>query len=190
MSSIPSKTPVESIMATKPVPECLSELIGFLEGLQGRVPLDKLHRLLKGLDVCHEQLQEFTRFSDCTYRRNLICEGEWYELLCICWRSGQRSPIHNHAGSTCGLRIIQGCATETLFESSPCGQIKAANSSDFGEGYVCTSQDADIHQVSNLQATDCDLITLHIYSPPLRTMDTYSLLGPESVEYSPTNIDD
>jgi hypothetical protein len=29
--------------------------------------------------------------------------------------------------------------------------------------------------VSNVQAGDADLVTLHVYSPPLLTMGTYSL---------------
>ena len=37
------------------------------------------------------------------------------------------------------------------------------------------SQDTDMHQVSNLQAGSADLVTLHIYSPPLLWMGTYSM---------------
>ncbi len=32
-----------------------------------------------------------------------------------------------------------------------------------------------MHQISNLQAGAADLVTLHIYSPPLVRMGTYSL---------------
>jgi hypothetical protein len=32
-----------------------------------------------------------------------------------------------------------------------------------------------MHQISNLQAGDADLVTLHVYSPPLMWMGTYSL---------------
>jgi cysteine dioxygenase len=40
---------------------------------------------------------------------------------------------------------------------------------------ICVSRDEDIHQMSNLQADDADLVTLHIYSPPLLSMNAYSL---------------
>ena len=46
-------------------------------------------------------------------------------------------------------------------------------------GHVCGSQDGDIHQVSNLAPNDSALVTLHIYSPPLLRMGTYSLTNPE-----------
>ncbi len=168
-------------------PQALKELVQYLEGLNERASIEKLNELLVGLEIRREDLESCIRFGPATYRRNLICESEWFELLCICWKSGQRSPIHNHAGSTCGLRIIQGVATETLFEWTDCGQIKAVQSTDCQADGVCTTQDAEIHQVSNLQGAGSDLITLHIYSPPLRTMDTYSLLG-DVEEYRPTNF--
>jgi hypothetical protein len=40
---------------------------------------------------------------------------------------------------------------------------------------LCGSEDTDIHQVSNLQADDAVLVTLHVYAPPLHRMGTYSL---------------
>jgi cysteine dioxygenase len=66
--------------------------------------------------------------------------------------------------------------TETLFEVAANGQIKANFSRDLPPGGVIGSEDADIHQVSNLQGGGARLITLHVYSPPLAVMGTYSLL--------------
>lgn len=45
---------------------------------------------------------------------------------------------------------------------------------DLAEGQVCGTQDDDLHQVSNLQAGDADLVTLHVYTTPLVWMGTYS----------------
>jgi cysteine dioxygenase len=171
----------------KCIPNELRELVDYLEGIDERADLERLHQLLSSNTVSLDSLSEFVEFGDKTYRRNLISQGRWYELLCICWRSGQRSPIHDHAKSTCGLKILTGVATETTFEITDCGQIKAVKSSDCGVGTVCTSQDADIHQVSNLQSAGTDLVTLHIYSPPIGCMDTYSLVGDDRAIYYPKN---
>ncbi len=46
-------------------------------------------------------------------------------------------------------------------------------------GHVCASQDDDTHQVSNLQSQGQNLVTLHIYSPPLRAMQKFSITGGE-----------
>ncbi len=158
------------------IPNCLTRLVDFLNALESRAPIEQLRHHLTQLDVKADDLTPFSIFGDTCYRRNLISEGPWFELLCICWKSGQRSPIHNHAGSTCGLRIIEGVATETAFETTPCGQIKPTKSVDYEPGLVCCTQDSQIHQVSNLQPANQCLRTLHIYSPPLRTMQTYSLM--------------
>jgi hypothetical protein len=54
--------------------------------------------------------------------------------------------------------------------------VKAIFSRDLSPGSVMGSEDTDIHQVSNLQLGDADLVTLHVYSPPLLWMGTYSLM--------------
>jgi cysteine dioxygenase len=107
----------------------LDELVTYLEGLQARPPLDELAAELQELDVDCADLADFIRFSNRTYMRNLVRGGTWYNLLVLCWKNGQRSPIH----------------------------------------------DSDMHQVSNLQPGTADLVTLHVYSPPLLRMGTYSL---------------
>jgi cysteine dioxygenase len=105
-------------------------------------------------------------------------------LLALCWKNGQRSPIHDHAGSSCGIRVLRGTMTETRFEFAPNGHVKAVSSKDYGAGSVLGSQDFDLHQISNLQANDADLVTLHVYSPPLFRMGTYSLMDTSRGEES------
>jgi cysteine dioxygenase len=153
----------------------LSTLVRYLDGLAGRAPLEELTGQLAKLEVDCRELASFIRFSDRHYMRNLVRAGPWYNLLVLCWKNGQRSPIHDHTGSSCGVRVLRGTMTETLFEFAPNGHIKATFSRDLPAGGVCGSQDADIHQVSNLQPGIADLVTLHVYSPPLLWMGTYSL---------------
>ncbi len=167
----------------------LGELIEYLESLTDRAPLDVLERRLRDLDIQVEDVAEYAQFNEKNYRRNLIRGGEWYHLLVLCWRSGQRSPIHNHAQSTCGLKVLRGVATETKFEMTPSNLVKAVSSRDQHEGLICASQDADMHQISNLQAEGEDLITLHIYSPPLVKMKTFSLTDRTVGEYIPEIIE-
>jgi len=93
----------------------------------------------------------------------------------LCWKNGQRSPIHDHAESTCAFRVLRGTATETAFQFAPNGHVWATGSRQHRPGSVVSSQDSDMHQVSNLQDGNADLITLHVYTPPLLWMGTYSL---------------
>jgi cysteine dioxygenase len=153
----------------------LNELIAYLDSLQERAALQRLVAELEELRVDCGELGEHVRFSDQQYARNLVRKGPWYHLLVLCWRNGQRSPIHDHAGSTCGVRVLRGVMTETTFAFTPNGHVKAVGSRDLAAGAVCGTQDDDLHQVSNLQAGDADLVTLHVYTPPLVWMGTYSM---------------
>lgn len=165
--------------------QVLEPLFEYLDSLTDRAPLDELQSRLESLDLEVADVAEFVRFHPEQYLRNLVRKGPHYHVLVICWRSGQRSPIHNHAQSTCGLRVLRGIATETVFDTSPSGLIKPMYSHELPSGHVVASQDADIHQVSNLEAAGSDLITLHIYSPPLLRMDTYSLVDRHIGEFQP-----
>jgi cysteine dioxygenase len=156
----------------------LDTLIGYLDGLRERPWLDELAVLMRRLELSRADLAKWVRFSDRSYQRNLVRAADHYHLWVLCWRNGQRSPIHDHKGSACGVRIIEGTATVTLFERAKNGHIKAVASEDHGPNDVVVSADDDIHQVSNLQSGNADLITLHIYTPPLLRMGTYSILEP------------
>ena len=64
---------------------------------------------------------------------------------------------------------------ENALETATNGHMLTAQSTHFQEGSVTVSKDNDIHQISNLQAGDEPLITLHVYSPPLSQFHLYQL---------------
>lgn len=156
--------------------QTLDDLYAYLDRLGGQAPLDELQAQVNELDIDETNLAPFVRFAERTYRRNLVRVGAWYNVWVLCWRNGQRSPIHDHRGSSCVIRVLHGTMTETLFERAPNGHIKPNFSRDVAPGGVVGSEDRDVHQVSNLQADNAELITLHVYSPPLAVMGTYSLM--------------
>jgi DMSO/TMAO reductase YedYZ molybdopterin-dependent catalytic subunit len=154
----------------------LDALFHYLDNLQGRPSLTELADQLKRLPLDVKDLTGYLRFSDSAYQRILVRAGRWYHVWVLCWKNGQRSPIHDHKGSCCAVRVLRGTATVTRCEFAPNGHVKAVASRDFSAGSVLANQDDDVHQVSNLQAGSADLVTLHVYAPPLLRMGTYSLL--------------
>jgi cysteine dioxygenase len=153
----------------------LDELLDYLDHLEERASLPELTARLARTEISCADVADFTRFSDRGYTRNLVQQGEHYALLVLCWKNGQRSPIHDHHGSSCAVRVLRGTATETVFDFSPNGDVWAVSSRQHRPGTVVGSQDSDVHQISNLQAGDADLVTVHVYSPPLMWMGTFSL---------------
>jgi cysteine dioxygenase len=154
------------------------EFLDVMDGYAARVPLAELLSRLAELDVELQEVAGCVRFGECNYQRNPLHLGNAYHALVLCWRNGQRSPIHDHRGSSCAVRVLAGVATETQFERSANGLIYPTFSRELHEGSVIGSQDADIHQMSNLQPGGADLVTLHVYSPPLLVMSKYSLVDP------------
>ena len=150
--------------------------LGELDRYAGRIPLAELQSWVEKSSISLDQVQPFLRFADDHYVRNLIYAGPSFQALVLCWHSGQRSPIHDHRSSSCAVKILSGVATETSFALAPNGMVYATASRLLTSGDWCASQDADIHQMSNLQPLGHDLVTLHIYSPPLFRMNMYSLL--------------
>ena len=98
--------------------------------------------------------------------------------MIMCWHAGQRSSIHDHAGSLGGLKILRGALTESLFEKAPNGMIKSQNSIDYAAGEARVEETSLIHQISNLQNENGRAISVHVYVPPLIRMNVYSLEDP------------
>jgi cysteine dioxygenase len=51
--------------------------------------------------------------------------------------------------------------------------VRPVATREFLPGQVCCTQDTDIHQVCNTQSDGGNLVTLHVYSPPLAEMQTW-----------------
>jgi cysteine dioxygenase len=157
------------------VKQSLKTLFARLDLCEAAIPLAELQAELKNTELASEDFQGLIAFDEKTYRRNLLHEGPAYHALVICWRPGQRSPIHDHSGSSCAVHVLDGIATETAFAQTAQGHVYATASADHPVGGLLGSFDTDTHQLSNLQPPGQDLITLHLYSPALREMKRFSL---------------
>ncbi len=164
----------------------LSEIVAQLSSLTKPASLDELHSILGDLEIERADVEDFCLFNPLCYSRNPVAANENFELLCICWLPGQSSLIHDHTGSACGVRVITGAMTETIFERTTENRARPVRTNHYDAGYVCGSCDREIHQISNFQAGDRVLITLHVYSPPLAQMNNYVDEDSSSVLYSCT----
>lgn len=134
--------------------------------------------ILRRLVVSPEELAGHALFSEKRYARNLVHKTSGFEIMIMCWKAGQRSSIHDHAGSLGGLKILSGELTESLFEKAPNGMIKSLSSADYPVSATRVEETSLIHQISNLQNENRQAISVHIYVPPLVRMNVYSLEDP------------
>jgi cysteine dioxygenase len=139
------------------------------------IALDELMQELSALALTAEDLAEAIGFDARAYRRTVIHSRAHYQALVLCWRSGQTSPIHDHLGSACAVKVVAGRATETHFAVAPCGRIQPVESQVHHTGSVTGCSGAHIHQMGNLEDSVGELVTLHVYSPPPLNWRTYRL---------------
>ncbi len=137
------------------------------------VPLEKLVAMLRGLELSRDDVEHAIAFDDHHYKRNMLHYGGSYAALILCWKDGQASPIHDHQGSACGVYVVDGTGFETKYFRGKDGQLVEGPTTTFCKGEVCGSFDSDIHVLYNNQGGGRDLVTLHIYTPPLKTVHTY-----------------
>lgn len=151
----------------------LAELITYLSGLKKRADLKVLDRLLREVKITRADIESACVFGNRGYRRNTIAAGTWFELLALTWRSGHCTPIHDHQGVSCAFRVIQGTGTEIRFVRTPSDLICPVQTTIMKEGFVCSAEENEIHQIANMQGPEQELVTLHIYSPRITKMNTY-----------------
>ncbi|MFG0257563.1 MAG: cysteine dioxygenase [Phycisphaerales bacterium JB043] len=154
------------------IPHSLRSFLDHMEQITERASLDWLREAMASLTVTRDELEPFVHFREGCYERVLVHRSEHYELVCLCWKPGQRTPIHDHHGSSCGLRVISGVATEIRYDLDDDGICRRSSRHDAPAGTVCASQDGDMHEIVNLSDSD-ELISLHCYSPPIAQFHTF-----------------
>ncbi len=148
----------------------IEEFVNWLHLFEQRISLDELTDHLDDDSISRDLLADHIHFSDERYSRNLLAYGPQFYALVLCWKPGQASPIHDHKGASCGVRVIEGVATETSFGWQGDRLIEKSITT-MNAGEVCGSFDDDIHEIRNYG--DTNLVTLHIYSPHLDNINLY-----------------
>ena len=150
----------------------INNLVSWLDSIDRRPGLDELEVRLKSSDFNLDALKSCIGSTDDGYQRNVIKRTENYELVAICWKPGQITPIHDHIGSDCAFIILDGVSTERTFQINEDGLAVQTSSRNYVPGEVCAADEPDIHQVINEQ--DSELVNLHVYTPPLSEFTIYT----------------
>ena len=151
----------------------LQSLVSAFESLDSNPSLPQIYEWLERSEISRDELEPYIGFKDGNYWRHRVCRNEFAEMLVLCWRPGQRTPIHDHNGSHGGVKIWQGVLWETVFQYDQLTGLKYKNARELGTGTVTGSDIPDIHQLGNPDVSGQDLVTVHIYAPPLGVLHTY-----------------
>jgi cysteine dioxygenase len=144
---------------------------------------DRLFDLVSRLRIDCALLAPYIQFSDDGYARNVLYRDDAFEAICLCWKPGQGTPVHDHGRSFGVVCVFEGSLVVTGFkrlddgarpgraELQPMTQVIAA------EGTVAMDRVGSIHRLGNPPSARGRCVSLHFYAGPLDTMSIYDPLA-------------
>jgi cysteine dioxygenase len=133
--------------------------------LQTQQDLSQAGELLKSYNG--DDWKTYVHFDESRYHRVRLpfLVNEKFEIMLICWKKGQKSPIHDHPAHGCYLKVLEGCLTETIYPKDCDTQdLLELPSSDILPGNISyMTNEKGYHRISS---QSYDTVSLHIYSPP------------------------
>lgn len=155
----------------------LNELISALKNEQST----KFHDILHSMEIPKSAFDIFCSWSESTYTRNCIFESERFELILICWQSNQKTPIHDHGGEECWVKVIDGEFKETVYKSNEVSEVNILKTNLFKVGDISYMIDfMGCHQLKNLSSHRA--LSLHLYAKPIRNCNIYDEQSKEFVQ--------
>lgn len=153
-------------------PLALVPLFDVLISLPRSHALGVLQGALTEIEVTSDALGESIAIDTAAYVRTLVFKNPAVEVFVMAWLPGQRSPIHDHRGSACAVKVVSGTAIEQIYDVTPTGAaIRNGAPRKICAGEVVGSFDVDVHSFGNAAKNPAPirdiLVTLHAYSPPL-----------------------
>jgi len=151
----------------------LSAFVNILRAQSTPPTLEQLYNWLANAAFSEDELKPYLGFKEKTYWRHLVCRTEAVEMLVLCWKPGQRTVIHDHNGSVGAVLVQSGVVWETMFDFDEEKGLRYKSVSERQQGEVTGADVPDIHQLGNPDVSEQDLVTIHVYAPPLGVLHTY-----------------
>ena len=131
--------------------------------------------------VAPNTLAPFLSWDGQHYTRNLIDKTFLYELIAICWESGQASSVHNHRDQNCWMAVPIGRLQVENFrlvfqdiEKGKC-ELKPADTVEMNPARPCAVDPLEpVHRVVNPKEFHERAVSLHMYSRPFDSCVVYS----------------
>jgi predicted metal-dependent enzyme (double-stranded beta helix superfamily) len=138
--------------------------------------LPQFRDLVARLDLREDLIEEHIHFAKDSYARNLLCRTPRFDMLVLCWRPGNVTTIHDHAGSLNVTRVFRGTLTSRLFEKRDRPEpgrvlVRMSDEARLGKDDFSEVDFGEIHQLANTSRDP--LITLHVYARPLKDITVY-----------------
>ena len=166
--------------------DCIESLEKLIKNLDESSP-ENHGKIIKKMDIPVSEFEEFASWDKEGYTRNCINRTDEYELLLLCWKKGDVTPIHGHDGQKCWVYQIEGKVTEVRYEEDNTGDLFETNRMQLSPGRLTFMNDKmGYHKLKN--DTDGRAMTLHIYVAPINSCEVFNS-GKETFEYKELEYD-
>ncbi len=164
------------------------ELVEKLQSQTSPPLIEEITSWLENVHITRADMEPYLGFKEGNYWRHRVCRNEACEMLFICWRPGQKTPIHDHNGSHGVVRVQEGLMWETMFTYDESNGLRYQSARECPTGEVTGAGVPDIHQLGNPDVSGQDLITVHVYAPPLGVLHTYKVGSAQVDLYTPNDF--
>ena len=118
--------------------------------------------ILKNTNIPLSDFEAYASWDKNTYTRNCIYRTDEYEMILLCWKKGDETPIHGHDDQNCWVYQLEGKLTEIRYEKTESGNLTETNRLQLLPGKLTFMNAAmGYHKLNN--DNDLRAMTLHVY---------------------------
>ncbi|MFI8685082.1 cysteine dioxygenase [Rossellomorea sp. NPDC077527] len=133
----------------------------------------ELKEILQSLNLSLDDLEPYLQSPEGKpYYRKLLYQNEIVEILVMNWSEIECAP-HDHGESKGWIQVMNGTSVNTIFEVKENGLPREIFDREYREGSFFFAPKKGVHKMK--KEGRADLVTLHIYSPPIQGMKVYDL---------------
>lgn len=157
---------------------------------------ERIADLLMDVELSEAGLRPYVGFADDHYTRHLIHRDRWFDVMALCWKPGQGTPVHTHNGQLGWAKVIRGAIECTEYAYLGCDRPENQNvvgmdclaggnqvKLDAHPAVVCTpggavnrvTRQITIHSLGNPAGQSEGAVSLHIYSLPFDSCVSFDL---------------
>ena len=128
--------------------------------------------IIRSIELPISAFEKYCSWSNESYTRNCIVENERFELILLCWEQGQMTPIHDHGGEECWVKVLEGEFAETIYkkDNNELLVIKSSISKTNEITYMIDFM--GFHSLENLSKKRS--MSLHLYAKPIRNCNIFN----------------
>jgi cysteine dioxygenase len=130
-------------------------------------------KVAKRIVIPPSDFSPYCNFKEDGYARNCVIKTEEFELILICWKKDDITPIHGHDNKQCWVYLVEGEMTEIRYEQNDSGDLIEKNRMNLTKGKLTYMEDSmGYHMLEN--PTEENSMSLHLYMKPVESCQVYN----------------